>query len=43
MCNYAAESFLKTQTTLFKELFLKPPTYVLCRISVVEYSCRSVN
>jgi hypothetical protein len=30
---------LKNSNNLFKQLFLKPPTHALCRISVVECSC----
>jgi hypothetical protein len=38
MYNYAAKNIKK-----LKQLFLKPPTYVLCKISVVECSYWSVN
>jgi hypothetical protein len=42
ICSFAAKIFVKFNN-LFEQLFLKNPTYVLCKISVVEYSYRSVN
>jgi hypothetical protein len=42
MCTYAAENF-KNTNNLFKLQFLMHPTNVLCKISVVYYSYRSVN
>jgi len=38
MCNYEAKNIRKDSNNLFKQLFLKPPTYILCKISVVECS-----
>jgi len=39
---FMGPEFLKNSNNLFKQQFIKPPTYVLCRISIVECSYRSV-
>jgi hypothetical protein len=36
-------NFFKNSNNLFKQLFLMHLTYVLCKISVVEYSHRRFN
>ena len=42
MCSYAAKNVDKLNY-MFKKLYLMPVTYVLCKISVVEYSHRRFN
>jgi hypothetical protein len=42
MCSYAAKIFIKANN-LFKQHLLTHLTYVLCNISVIEYSYRSFS
>jgi hypothetical protein len=38
LCVMMRPKILKHSNNLFKQLFLKPPTYVLCKNSVIECS-----
>jgi hypothetical protein len=41
LCVFMGPKVLKKSNSLFKQQFLMHLTYVLCQISVIEYSYRS--
>jgi hypothetical protein len=43
LCVFMVPIFLIKSNNLFKQQFLMHLTYVLCRISIIEYSYRSFN
>jgi hypothetical protein len=43
LCVIKRPKNLKNSNNLFKQQFLMHPTYVLCKISVLEYSYQSFN
>jgi hypothetical protein len=43
LCVVTRPKFLKNLNNLFKQLFIMHLTYILCKISVVEYSTQSFD